>query len=145
MTAKPKSQEYDRAFAAALIKEHEGVRSHPYIDSVGKVTIGVGRNLTDRGLTVEEVNHLFETDMRLAADILDIWLVDWTALSMHQQAALLSMAYNLGGPRLSQFVKMRSALLAGDFAKAAAEALNSQWAGQVGRRADEIASLLQKP
>ena len=30
--------------ARQLIKSHEGVRMTPYMDSVGKCTIGVGRN-----------------------------------------------------------------------------------------------------
>ena len=83
--------------ARQLIKSHEGVRMTPYIDTVGKCTIGVGRNLTDRGLTVEEVERLFETDFKLAKHILDIWLADWQSYPASVQMALLSMAFNLGG------------------------------------------------
>ena len=137
-------QDHDRAIAETLIKHHEGVSPLPYQDSVGKITIGIGRNLTDRGLSVDEVEMLFANDMRLAAEILDIWLADWRALSPNRQAALLSMAFNLGGPRLSTFVKLRAALVACDYPAAAAEALNSKWAKQVGRRAQQIADLLTK-
>ena len=49
----------------------------PYMDSVGKCTIGVGRNLTDRGLSVDEVELLFEIDFKLAMHILDVWIKDW--------------------------------------------------------------------
>ena len=59
----------------------------------------------DRGLTPQEVNALFETDMRLAEQILTIWFEGWRDLSPSRQAALLSMAFNLGGPRLTGFVK----------------------------------------
>ena len=34
--------------ALALIKHHEGRRAFPYYDSVGKISIGIGRNLADR-------------------------------------------------------------------------------------------------
>ena len=133
---------YHRALAERLIRRHEGVRHKPYQDSVGKLTIGVGRNLTDRGLTPQEVNTLFETDMRLAEQILTIWFEGWRDLSPSRQAALLSMAFNLGGPRLTGFVKLRRALTEQDFQKAAKEALNSRWAKQVGKRASHIAALL---
>ena len=33
----------------------EGIRQFPYEDSVGKITIGVGRNLEDVGLSQEEI------------------------------------------------------------------------------------------
>ena len=39
------------ALVKPLTKINEGLRSKPYVDTVGKVTIGVGRNLTDRGLS----------------------------------------------------------------------------------------------
>ena len=37
--------------ALALIEHHEGRRAFPYYDSVGKISIGIGRNLADRGLS----------------------------------------------------------------------------------------------
>ena len=86
-----------RAFASQLIRHHEGVRTHPYVDTVSKVTIGVGRNLTDRGLNVDEINLLFETDFQIAEGILDIWLPQWRDYSVKRHAALTSLAYNLGG------------------------------------------------
>jgi lysozyme len=49
-----------------LIEHHEGHRAFAYYDIVGKLTIGVGRNLTDRGLSDDEINLLFINDMRLA-------------------------------------------------------------------------------
>ena len=54
------------------------------------------------------------------------------------------MAFNLGGPRLTGFVKLRASLIKGDFASAAREAKDSKWAAQVGARADEIANLLSQ-
>ena len=34
------------------LKAHDGLRLKPYRDSVGKLTVGVGRNLDDVGLRV---------------------------------------------------------------------------------------------
>ena len=44
-----------------LIKEltrDEGMRLMPYRDTVGKLTIGVGRNLDDVGISLDEANML---------------------------------------------------------------------------------------
>lgn len=41
-----------------MLVEHEALRLKPYRDSVGKLTIGIGRNLDDRGLSYEEQTTL---------------------------------------------------------------------------------------
>ena len=71
-------------------------------------------------------------------------IASWRDLPEQLQTGLLSMAFNLGGPRLQGFQKMRAAIRKGDFAQAADEALDSKWAKQVGRRADEIADGFRK-
>ena len=86
---------------------------------------------------------MYETDYQLALSILDIWLEGWEGLPIGPRLALISLAYNLGGPRLASFVKLRAALRAGDLPAAANQALDSKWAGQVGRRARETAALLR--
>ena len=75
---------------------------------------------------------MYETDYQLALSILDIWLEGWEGLPIGPRLALISLAYNLGGPRLASFVKLRAALRAGDLPAAANQALDSKWAGQVG-------------
>lgn len=129
--------------ADRLMRHHEGVSLMPYHDTAGKLTIGVGRNLTDRGLTPDEVNLLLTTDIDLARTILSGWLPFWATFPIPAQLALLSMAFNLGGPRLSGFMKMRAAILAEDWERASAEALNSKWSEQVGARSHEISELLR--
>ena len=62
-----------------------------------------------------------------------------------RQAALISMAFNLGKPRLAGFRRMRAVINRGDWGNAAAEAEASLWARQTRRRADEIARLLRAP
>ena len=56
---------------------------------------------------------------------------------------LISMAFNLGEPRLAGFRRMRAAIAAGDWHRAASEALASRWARQTGRRAIHIAELMR--
>ena len=129
--------------ALALIEHHEGRRAFPYYDSVGKISIGIGRNLADRGLSDDEISLLFLNDMRLSRQICQQLFVNFDSIAPTRQAALLSMAFNLGAPRLGKFHNMRAAIAADDWRLAAAEALDSKWARQLPARAAEIAGLLR--
>ena len=128
----------------AMLRKHEGVRHLPYCDTVGKITIGVGRNLTDRGLAQDEITLLFENDIKLSSDILDSLFTNWHAFPMSARHALISMAFNLGGPRLTKFKKMRAALEKHDFLAAAEEAHASLWAQQVPARAADVIKMFRE-
>ena len=41
-----------------LLIDHEGYEKKPYTDTVGKITIGVGWNLSDKGLPEEIIQQL---------------------------------------------------------------------------------------
>ena len=128
-----------------LLERHEGRRAFPYPDTVGKLTIGVGRNLSDRGLSEDEIDLLLANDIAIAGEACaDIFGPGFAGMAPPRRQALISMAFNLGGPRLAAFRRMRAAIAAGDWDEAAAEALDSRWAAQTGSRADEIAALLRK-
>jgi lysozyme len=45
------------------LRRDEGVRLHPYTDTVGKLTIGVGRNLADMGISDAEATVLLQNDI----------------------------------------------------------------------------------
>jgi lysozyme len=126
-----------------LIIRHEGRRTHPYRCSAGRVTIGVGRNLTDRGLSPDEIDLLLANDIAVARKICCVQFgAAFARATPLRQMALMSMAFNLGAPRLGGFGRMRAAILAQDWPQAAREAADSRWAAQVGSRADEIAKML---
>lgn len=141
---------------------HEGLRLKAYKCTAGKTTIGVGRNLDDKGVTAEETATLgitresclqngittdqayalLENDIRDArAEAAKLPVFD--KLDPVRQDALVNMAFNLGLPRLSQFKRMLAALEDADWQGAAQEALESKWANQVGPRAYELAKQLQ--
>ena len=49
-----------------MLKRHESVETHAYTDTVGKVTIGVGRNIDPDGglgLSPREINFLLQNDI----------------------------------------------------------------------------------
>ncbi|MBL4739678.1 MAG: hypothetical protein JKY12_01710 [Sneathiella sp.] len=123
--------------------ENEALRLKPYRDTVGKLTIGVGRNLDDRGISKEEAMYLLSNDIGLVLEELGQKVGCWSSLPNPQKIALADMCFNLGWPRLSKFKKMLTALGKGDFDLAATEALDSKWARQVGQRSERIATLLR--
>ncbi|CAO3418806.1 glycoside hydrolase family protein [Azospirillum doebereinerae] len=127
---------------ADLIRD-EDLRLKPYRCTAGKITIGVGRNLDDVGVTKAEALMLLDNDVvRVTAD-LDRTLPWWRKLDEPRRRALANMAFNLGIERLRGFRKMLAALEAGDYARAAAEAQDSLWASQVGDRAARIVQTLR--
>jgi|TARA_Y100000310_G_scaffold338954_1_gene430118 lysozyme len=125
-----------------LITRHEGTRTKPYTDTAGKITIGIGRNLTDVGLSNNEIRMLFLQDMGTAQARCAILFPTWDQLSAVRQAVLIDMMFNLGPGRLRGFKKMRRALRQADYETAAVEMLDSVWADQVGRRKNQRAGRL---
>ena len=126
-----------------LIRD-EGLRLKPYVDTVGKLTIGIGRNLDDRGITEDEAMMLLDNDIEIVRrELIAITSDLWYLLPDDIHRALLNMAFNLGVPRLMKFKKMWTALKFVDYGKAADEALDSKWARQVGDRAERIATLIR--
>jgi lysozyme len=124
-------------------KGHEDCRLKPYTDTAGKLTIGIGRNLTDVGLRPAEARYLCEQDVIAVEGELDAHVAWWRTLDETRQQVLAEMCFNLGWPRLSGFRQMLADLQAGNFAGAADEMLASAWAGQVGQRARVLAAAMR--
>lgn len=125
------------------LRRDEGVRLFPYVDSVGKTTIGVGRNLTDVGIREDESEFLLQNDITRVIAQLDLNIPWWRALGDVRQRVLVNMAFNLGVHSLLGFHKMLDAAQHGQYAEAADEMLNSQWAKQVGDRAKRLAAMMR--
>ena len=126
-----------------MLIRHEGLRLKPYKDSVGKLTIGVGRNLDDKGITKEEAIHLLLNDIYDTMSDLDRTLPWWRGLDEVRKAILINMCFNLGLPRLMTFRKMLKALEDRNYELAAKEMLDSKWAKQVGNRAIELSEMMR--
>ena len=109
MTAARKTPSNIIAASRDLVQCHEGRRQFPYYDTRGKLTIAVGRNLTDRGLADDEIDYLFANDLIIALQICQDLYPCFVSFTPARQAALISMAFNLGKPRLAGFRRMRAA------------------------------------
>jgi len=124
----------------------EDMKLKPYLCPAGKLTVGVGRNLEDVGITEAEATLLLANDIKRTRAELDRALPWWRDLPYPWQRGLTNMAFNLGLTRLLDFKLMLAALKTGDGETAAREALDSTWAReQVGIRAKRIAALYRKP
>lgn len=102
-----------------------------YTDSVGKISGGIGRNLTDRGFSDDEIDLMYANDVRMAEADARALAPNFDKLDDVRQEVLVNMSFNMGKSRLSGFKKFLAAVAAKDFAKAADEMKDSAWYGQV--------------
>lgn len=128
-----------------LIRD-EGKRLMPYVDSVGKLTGGVGRNLTDRGFSESEVELMLHNDILRTQILLDRYLPWWRLQSEIRQRVLMNLAFNMGvGPspedptgKLLTFKNTLAAMERGDTESVCEGLQSSKWATQVGARATRL-------
>jgi lysozyme len=133
----------DRERLAAQLRLHEGVEHKPYKCTAGYLTIGVGRNIEERGLSDDEINYLLNNDVNIATDEL-VATFDWYAdLDPIRQRVVVDMVFNLGMPRFKQFKNMIAALEEGDWTEASDQMMDSRWAEQVGLRASRLATMME--
>lgn len=125
-----------------LLVQDEGLRFKPYKDTVGKITIGVGRNLTDKGLSLAEIEYLLDNDITDCKKELDKALPWWRKLSEARQAVFISMVFNMGLYGWLGFHTTLALIEAGDYTGAAEHMLQSKWADQVGDRAIRLSRMM---
>lgn len=134
----------DRAKLAAQLERDEGRKARMYLDSVGKWTGGIGRNLSDRAFSDDEINLMLSNDIDGVMRDLDRAVPWWRTLNDARSNALCNMAFQLGIDRLLGFKNFLMLLQAGRWDAAAAEALDSKWARQVPARAKRVTDMIRK-
>jgi lysozyme len=127
-----------------MLIRHEGLRLKPYRDSKSKLTIGVGRNLDDVGITRAEALMLLENDIATVQRDVKRAFPWFPGLDPVRKDVVLDMVFNLGLPRFRRFEKTIASIRAGDWENAAREMLKSRWANQVGKRATELAAMMER-
>lgn len=130
----------------ALIQQllsDEGLKLKPYRDSVGKLTIGVGRNLDDVGLTQDEAMYLLANDLRRVYSQITGALPWFLKLNDARQNVLLNMAFNLGLTKFLEFKNTLGCVFRGEYDQAADAMLQSKWARQVGDRAVRLSHVMR--
>ena len=124
------------------VKVSEGLRLKPYLCPAGKWTIGYGHNIEDNGIPMVIAVDLLEIDLIDAQNELFYAFPEYRSLTQNRIDALIDMSFNLGIARLKKFKRMHKALTEHDFKLAAAELMDSDYAGQVGKRAKVNRDLL---
>ena len=122
----------------------EGMVLRPYKDSLGFLTIGVGHNLDAKAITKRAAFVILDDDI---ADTRVGLLAQWPwmrELSPARLGAFVNLAFNMGVGGLAGFKKLLAAAQEGKWADAALELLDSQYASQVGERAQRVARQLRE-
>lgn len=129
-----------------MLRHQEGKNPKPYFDKAipPRCTIGIGRNLTDKGLSEDEIIHLFNNDIADAIDDVRHVCSIYEKLSRPRQMVMISMAFNLGRDKFAKFVRFLGAIHREDWDDAADEMLNSAWAKQVPVRANTLATMMRE-
>ena len=112
-----------------LIKQlifHEGQELFPYDDATGKppvlkgkLTIGIGRNLTDRGLSEDETMYLLNNDITIIEMALSASHPWWINLGEARQHVMLDMCFNMGITRFNRFKRTIEFIKLGEYEAAA--------------------------
>ena len=133
----------------ARIKEHEGFVPKIYKDQLGFKTIGFGHLVleTDRfkeGVTYKkkDLEEVFDSDFNTAKSNANQLI---SGLPIHHQAkcVIIEMVFQLGIGGVSKFKKMWKALKQNDYHIASEEMLDSKWAKQTPKRAEELSSVMK--
>lgn len=125
-----------------ILIRHHGVKRKPYRDTRGKLTIGVGRNLDDTGISEGEAFQFLHTDVNRVRRGLDKYLPWWTGQPDAARLVLQNMAFQMDVNGLLGFERLLGAFQRHDYAAAAKEMLDSAWARQTPKRARELAELV---
>jgi lysozyme len=125
-----------------LIK-HESIELKPYRCTSDKLTIGVGRNIEDRGISHETAMQMLDEDIDICINELQQTVSYWNNLPSRVKEGLINLCFNMGISRLMAFKKTFGFLREGMYSKAADELLDSRYANQVGQRAVDVANMIR--
>ena len=125
-----------------LLIYDEGLRLKPYLCTSNKLTIGVGRNLEDNGISKTEAMIMLDNDILYLNEKFSEF-DGFLRLDEVRRAVIISMAFNLGFKGFMSFKNLIKALKNDDYELAVVEMLNSKWANQVKNRAVRLAKMME--
>lgn len=134
----------NRGRLSKQLEVDEGRKRRLYKDTVGKLTIGVGRNIEDRGLRDDEIDLMLSNDIDEAVGIARSLIQTFDKLDDVRQEVVTNMALNLGMTRLAGFKRFIGALTRFDYQRATSEMMDSKWYEQVGDRGKRLAYAMRE-
>ena len=126
-----------------VLKDEEGLRLKVYRDTSGKLSIGYGRNLSDKGISREEALYLLKNDIAIASVSAQGIFNDFDKLSKVRQEVIIDMIFNLGESGFLRFSHFIQAIKDQDFERASREILNSLAARQAHDRYVELSDAMR--
>lgn len=117
----------------SVIQQHEGYRRFAYNDSLGYITIGVGRCIDKRvgkGLSPREALYLLRNDIEECEQKLSVYDF-YKLLDEVRKGVMIELCFNLGLKGLLSFKKMLANVENGKWVDAVNELHDSKWAKQV--------------
>ena len=122
----------------------EGYRQFPYRCTAGKLTIGVGRNIQDVGISKEEAEHLLENDiMKSIIDLKKIF-ENFENLPENVQYVLMNMRFQLGAGTFRKFKNFIKAIRIESWNQAADEMKDSLWYKQTKNRTKRLIHIMKE-
>lgn len=131
-----------------LIKKHEGTnivngRHMPYRCTAGKLTIGIGRNLDDKGISDMEADAMLDNDIKECVKQCVKHIPAFYGLDIVRQDALIDMCFNMGINSLLGFKNTLDHIEKREWKEAAEGIRNSKYAQQVKGRAVRISNMIE--
>lgn len=126
-----------------LLVQHESYRQFPYTDTTGHLTIGIGRNLSDRGISSSEALQLLDDDIFYFSSKLDHLLPFFNGMDDNRKIVLVDMCFNLGVHGLLEFQEMLKAIEDKNYELASEQILKSKAADQDVNRYQQLSYIMK--
>lgn len=129
--------------ARKMLLLDEGLRLKPYKCTAGKLTIGIGRNLDDVGISENIAYQMLEEDVSIAKKTCEkIFGELFNTWSENRQLGWINLAFNLGRVRLLKFKNTIRAAQIEDWFEVENGLRQSLWFKQVGGRAERVIGMI---
>ena len=133
--------DYAKTKLKALLIQQEDLKLFPYTDTTGNITIGVGRNLSARGVSQPEALGMLDDDILWFTSKI-VESLPWASqLSDNRFCGVISIAFNIGLHGLLECNTLLNYLEAGHWQSAHDDCLGLLAAKQAPARYTQIANI----
>ena len=126
-----------------ILANHEGEKLRLYKCTAGKLTIGIGHNIEDKGISKAVSDLLYREDIQEVLDDLPIIFHDFDNLPENIQLVLADMRFQLGARGIRGFRMMIKAVGALDWPGMIRQMKDSAWYSQTPNRANHLIRMVK--
>ena len=127
-----------------MLIDHEDVRYKPYVCPAGKLTIGIGHNLDDKGISGAVSDLMYEEDVAEVISDLHTIFDDFDAFPENIQLVLADMRFQLGHGGFRSFKLMISSVKTRHWHAMIVQMKNSHWYSQTTKRANDLINMVME-